>query len=177
MAFGWDDALLVAIPFLGQLFGGGGSGSEQPTTTEEQRAIQQQMLSLIRQQQGYMSQQDPLRESVQRMAMGMMPIRYQTGSGFRTPPAPSAYTPSAAGTPNMGGQTIDDLTFGDAADAVGYRDNQAIGTRQHMRDLYQQNQAEWKRRADEARERIARGEDPGITMDEITGNVTTTTRR
>ena|SRR3990170_1937010 len=75
----------IITSLIGGLFGlGRGGGGDTPTTSEEQRQLQQQMLQMIQQQQGYMSQLDPLRESVLRMAMGMLPTRYQTGMGFRT---------------------------------------------------------------------------------------------
>ena len=69
---------------LGGLFSWLGSrgGGDSPTTTAEQRALQQEMLNLVRQQRGYMSEMDPLRQSVLRMAMGMLPMRYQTPGDF-----------------------------------------------------------------------------------------------
>src|SRR3990167_8495863 len=94
MAFGWDDLTMLLGPLLGGLFGGGG-GNDSPTTTAEQRALQQEMLKMIQQQSGYMGQMDPLRESVLKMAMGMLPIRYQTAGSFATP--------KPAGMPASGG--------------------------------------------------------------------------
>ena len=67
---------------LGGLFSWLGGKSDSPTTTAEQRALQQEMLNLLQQQRGYMTQMDPLRQSVLRMAMGMLPMRYQTPGDF-----------------------------------------------------------------------------------------------
>jgi len=81
-ATGLSIASLIA-GVLGKIFGGGDTSAFAPTTAE-QRALQQSMVELIEQQRGYMSEQDPLRASVNRMAMGMMPIRYQTGQDYRS---------------------------------------------------------------------------------------------
>ena len=85
-ATGLSIASLIA-GVLGKIFGGGDTSAFAPTTAE-QRALQQSMVELIEQQRGYMSEQDPLRAAVNRMAMGMLPIRYQTGLDYRTPSAP-----------------------------------------------------------------------------------------
>ena len=98
MAFVWDDVAMLVGPLLGGLFGGNSGDGDSPTTTAEQRALQQEMLKLIQRQSGYMGQMDPLRESVLKMAMGMLPIRYQTGGSFASP------TP--AGMPSSGGRAV-----------------------------------------------------------------------
>jgi len=71
-------------------------------TTAEQRALQEEMMNMIRQQRGYMSEMDPLRQSVLRMAMGMMPIRYQTGLDYRSA-APNSGT---GGRPRNGAPVV-----------------------------------------------------------------------
>ncbi len=84
---GWEWLIPLITTGLGGLFGGGGDDeSNTATTTAEQRVLQQQMLELIGQQRGYMSEQDPLRQAVLAMAMGMMPQRYQQSSGYRSSP-------------------------------------------------------------------------------------------
>lgn len=79
---------IAIATLLWKLFGGGGGDDEEntATTTAEQRALQEQMLELIGQQRGYMSEQDPLRQAVLAMAMGMMPQRYQQSAGYRSTP-------------------------------------------------------------------------------------------
>ena len=92
----WGDAMNLAG--LGtMLFGGTQGGNASNYMTAEQKALQQAMVDLINQQRGYMSQMDPLRQSVLSMAMGMMPMRYQTGLNFRVSPA---------STTNSGGRGV-----------------------------------------------------------------------
>lgn len=113
MAFGWDDAAMILGPLLGGLFGGGGDSGGSPTTTAEQRALQQEMLKLLDQQRGYMTQMDPLRESVQKMAMGMLPIRYQTGG---------------LGPAKYGDVSIPQSTVGAVSSGSSQENSQALGT-------------------------------------------------
>lgn len=72
----WQTLAMLAPTLLGLLTGGGRDNSQ----TQTPGATNEDMTAILGNQRRRMELQDPLYEAVTRMAMGMLPTKYQSGN-------------------------------------------------------------------------------------------------